>query len=228
MAALPVKKGYVISSKEGQLYVGVSNDIEARVLQHIEGKGAEWTKDWKQVELVDIFDLVDGHTENNKTLDYMAKYGINNIRGGNYTSVVLSASDRYQITKHIRGAGNLCYKCGEKGHFAKECKFVAEYKHHPPPVGKDGGGEPAKKVEKPRSPPIINTKLMEVAAFGKYKGQRIPAIAASDPQYCDWVIRQKRWDTPQGYEFARAIKVCSQNLRYVHGQVQSQDNCVIL
>ena len=52
----------------------------------------------------------------------MVKYGINNVRGGTYCSIKLSSAEKETLEKEIRGAQDCCFKCGDKTHFAKDCK----------------------------------------------------------------------------------------------------------
>ncbi len=45
---------YLLKCRDGSLYCGVSNDVEARVVRHNEGKGAKYTKARLPVELVAV------------------------------------------------------------------------------------------------------------------------------------------------------------------------------
>lgn len=51
----------------------------------------------------------------------MTKFGIDHVRGGIWTNVTLSISERDMIRKMIAGNSNLCYHCQEVGHYASEC-----------------------------------------------------------------------------------------------------------
>ena len=51
----------------------------------------------------------------------MAKYGINKVRGGSYTTKELSEEQYNLLTKEIRGATDACFRCGRKNHFIKDC-----------------------------------------------------------------------------------------------------------
>jgi hypothetical protein len=51
----------------------------------------------------------------------MKKYGIDNVRGGPWTSVFLAEDEKSFIQKHIHSESDECYGCGQSDHFVKEC-----------------------------------------------------------------------------------------------------------
>jgi hypothetical protein len=51
----------------------------------------------------------------------MAKYGIDNVRGGSYTSIKLDDLEKEVLNREIWGAQNKCSRCGRSGHFVKDC-----------------------------------------------------------------------------------------------------------
>ena len=56
----------------------------------------------------------------------MRKYGINNVRGGTFCKIKLTEDNRNTINKMINSVTDKCYTCGEKGHYASECKNSRE------------------------------------------------------------------------------------------------------
>jgi hypothetical protein len=62
------------------------------------------------------------HDENNLTKDYMKIYGIQNVRGGSYTTVKLSEDIESLLERELIGNADKCYKCHLSGHFARDCK----------------------------------------------------------------------------------------------------------
>jgi predicted GIY-YIG superfamily endonuclease len=83
---------YVLEQEQGKYYVGITSKTpEARFKEHVNGHGAEWTKVYKPIRIIQTVDL--GVTtiekteayENKVTRKYIKAYGFNNVRGGNIT-----------------------------------------------------------------------------------------------------------------------------------------------
>ena len=84
---------YVLQLEDEKYYVGLSKDVDRRFQEHQTGVGAKWTKKYPPIKVV--YKLVTSHTaylyastiENLKTIEYMKKYGKENVRGGIYCAV---------------------------------------------------------------------------------------------------------------------------------------------
>ncbi len=112
---------YALQCEGGKYYVGKTSDVKKRFEQHVTGRGAEWTKLYKPVKLLETRRVTSEHDENNITKDLMKKYGIENVRGGAYASVNLSPEVEDVLRHEIKSSSDACYKCGKNGHFAKNC-----------------------------------------------------------------------------------------------------------
>ena len=117
---------YVLQLEDNKWYVGKTADIAARFKQHASGKGSAWTKSYKPVKLVETRRLKDQFDENNTTKEYMKKYGVDNVRGGSYTQVVLPEDVEKVLKLELRGDTDTCFKCNLKGHFANKCPTPVE------------------------------------------------------------------------------------------------------
>lgn len=112
---------YVLQCFDGKYYIGSSNNVISRYTQHTSGEGSEWTKKYKPINLIESSLKTSEYDENNTVKKYMKKYGINNVRGGIYASINLSKNIIDLLEKEF--LNDLCYKCGSKGHFAKEYDY---------------------------------------------------------------------------------------------------------
>lgn len=112
---------YVLKCENNKWYIGRTNNLEKRIQCHFDGKGSEWTRLHKPIDVVetihgDIFD------EDKYTLKYMSQYDIDNVRGACYSEVVLDKNDIISIQKRLRGVSDKCFICGDN-HFVKDCKY---------------------------------------------------------------------------------------------------------
>lgn len=114
---------YVLKLVQDKYYIGKTyKDINKRFTQHSKGCGAEWTKLYKPVKMIEFFQTTNKFQEDLSTKKYMDKFGIKNVRGGSYTKIHL---DNYQLTTlelELKTANDLCFKCGKSGHLNSECK----------------------------------------------------------------------------------------------------------
>lgn len=115
---------YVLQLEDNKWYVGKTSDVTSRFKQHVSGSGSAWTKSYKPVTLVETRRLKDQYDENNTTKEYMKKYGVDNVRGGSYTQVVLPEDVEKVLKLELRGDSDTCFKCNLKGHFANRCPIT--------------------------------------------------------------------------------------------------------
>jgi predicted GIY-YIG superfamily endonuclease len=118
---MPLTNIYVLELEGGKYYVGKSNDVLNRYQQHINGAGSTWTKKYRPISLVETKENVSPFEEDMITKQYMAKYGIDAVRGGSYVETELSDFHKDALKMEIWGAKNLCTQCGRAGHFVKDC-----------------------------------------------------------------------------------------------------------
>jgi predicted GIY-YIG superfamily endonuclease len=112
---------YVLQCESGKYYVGKTADVMRRFDEHKSGKGSAWTRKYKPVRLMECRPVSSDHDENNVTKDLMKKYGIENVRGGNYTQIILPEEYANVLKLEFRGNADTCYKCNLTGHFSNRC-----------------------------------------------------------------------------------------------------------
>lgn len=113
---------YILKLQQGKYYVGKTSNPYFRIESHFNSEGSEWTKINKPVELLELIEG-DDYDEDKYTKIYMDKYGIDNVRGGSYSSVKLDKETKNQLIKISNSTNNRCFKCKKDGHFAKDCKY---------------------------------------------------------------------------------------------------------
>ena len=117
---------YILKLENNKYYVGKTDDLEKRKEAHINGTASSWTKKYKPISVEKIIPNASPFDEDKYTIEYMDKYGIDNVRGGVYVTEALDGLQRYTIKKQLWGANDCCTQCGRKGHFVKNCKATTD------------------------------------------------------------------------------------------------------
>ena len=112
---------YILQLEQGKFYVGKTDNPQFRMERHFDSNGSAWTRKYRPVRLVELIPNCDDYDEDKYTRMYMDMYGIDNVRGGSFVSLELDTQTVRQLTQMKRGTNNMCFRCGEKGHFANEC-----------------------------------------------------------------------------------------------------------
>lgn len=112
---------YILALTNGKWYVGRSADIYKRIEQHRSGYGSEWTKLYKMIRVQEIIATNDPFDEDKYVKKYMLKYGIDNVRGGSYSQLIIPDYQLQALDAEFRGTSDQCFNCGETGHFKRYC-----------------------------------------------------------------------------------------------------------
>ena len=117
---------YVLKLQQNKYYIGKTNNPSFRIDSHFQSDGSAWTKIYKPIEF-ELIPNCDEYDENKYTQIYMSQYGIDNVRGGSFVQVELCEKDKETLQKMINGSSDKCFKCGQAGHFAKDCFVKTTY-----------------------------------------------------------------------------------------------------
>lgn len=149
---------YVLRLQGGNYYIGKSNDVIGRYQEHLQGNGCSWTRKYTPLSLLESRDNVSPFEEDKITKEYMAKYGIDKVRGGSYVSEVLDETQRSAVQKEIWAATDSCTQCGRKGHFVKDCNATTDI----------SGKYMGRPVYRPMNRPISNPTCYSCGRTGHY------------------------------------------------------------
>ena len=112
---------YILKLRAGKYYIGKTRNIEKRYEEHLTGTGSGWTKKHKPLSLIKTIKSTSQFDEDKYVKEYMAKYGIENVRGGSYSNIVLDENSIAVLEKEIRHSNNVCMRCGRDTHYIKDC-----------------------------------------------------------------------------------------------------------
>jgi hypothetical protein len=113
---------YALGLENGKYYIGKTKKPFFRLKDHFNIRGSKWTKLHKPIKLLQLIPNCDNYDEDKYTLIYMDRYGIDNVRGGSFTTIKLNDSTKDHLMKMSNSINNRCFKCGKSGHFSKDCK----------------------------------------------------------------------------------------------------------
>ena len=119
----PPSYTYVLECAGGMIYVGKTTNPEFRVEDHFTEGGAAWTAAHRPFAVLECRPCRDNFDEMNTTLQYMFKRGVQQVRGGPWTTIKLSDSQEQTIEQIIASVYDLCYNCRASDHILADCPF---------------------------------------------------------------------------------------------------------
>ena len=117
---------YALRCEHDKFYIGKSYNLITRLNNHIINKDTRWTTIHQPYALDNLIEIKNGipgmlAMENALTLEYMTKYGVDNVRGDIYCNVNLDYHLHRIANMHIRSIKNECYQCGSREHYVNSC-----------------------------------------------------------------------------------------------------------
>lgn len=112
---------YILELTENKYYIGKTTNPDFRLEQHFNSNGSQFTKKYKPVKIIKLISKCDNFDEDKYTLKYMEKYGINNVRGGAFSQIILDKNNLETIKNMINNSTDKCFICGEQGHYVLDC-----------------------------------------------------------------------------------------------------------
>ena len=117
---------YILKLNDNKYYIGKTNrTVNNRYQEHLEGTGSYWTKKYKPLSIIKQIENSSPYDEDRYVKEYMAIYGIDNVRGGSYNQEELTCETIRFLRNELRTSNNECYKCGSTSHFVSECDYIS-------------------------------------------------------------------------------------------------------
>lgn len=119
---------YAIGCANNKFYIGKTTLTPYTLfIEHLSGNGNEWTTKYKPTHLLESYQTDNEFEDDVLTKKYMMLYGIENVRGGSYTKLILEDWQMNSLEHEFSSMRHLCYKCGNLGHFAQNCGNNKKY-----------------------------------------------------------------------------------------------------
>ena len=139
----------------GKWYIGKTSDVFTRYAQYKEGNVSAWTRIHKPIKVHFSYEQKSPFDEDKTTKEYMAKYGIENVRGGAFVRPTLPERVLQDLQKEIWMAMDCCFRCGSPDHFGKSCpisrsKIILSPTPTPPP---------SPEIQSPNNSPIQKVRI---------------------------------------------------------------------
>ena len=117
---------YILKLNDNKYYIGKTNrTVNNRYQEHLDGTGSYWTKKYKPLSIIKQIENSSPYDEDRYVKEYMAIYGIDNVRGGSYNQEELTCKTIRFLRNELRTSNNECYKCGSASHFVSECDYIS-------------------------------------------------------------------------------------------------------
>jgi len=121
---------YIIRQECGKYFIVKKNtpsitiyDITNLAREHKQ----KWLLQYKPVQIMEIIHSLDHWDEDKITLKYMDKHGIDNVRGGSFSAVILTSEEIFTIRTMISSANGKCSVCDALGHTKINCPILTEF-----------------------------------------------------------------------------------------------------
>lgn len=115
-----MKSIYILELKENKFYIGSSSNPSKRIKNHFTNKGSKWTQIHKPTKIFKIFQSRDIFDEDLYTKKMMYKHGIDNVRGGSYSTIKLTEEQITLLQREFATADDKCFTCFED-HLTNKC-----------------------------------------------------------------------------------------------------------
>lgn len=92
---------YVLELEDNRYYIGRTSNFIQRMKDHFIEGGSIYTKKYKPIKIKEVREEISCYDERDKTLEYMEKYGWENVRGYAWCQQTLSKKPKIKQRKRI-------------------------------------------------------------------------------------------------------------------------------
>ena len=107
---------YTLKLEKNKWYVGKTTNPLSRLDDHFKHGGSSWTRKYKPLSIDKMFEG-DSFDEDKWVLIYMDKYGIENVRGGSYSTIELDTIQLEMLKRQLMSTNDKCFRCWKKRSF---------------------------------------------------------------------------------------------------------------
>jgi hypothetical protein len=155
---------YVVALRDDCWYLGRTSRLERRMAE----LAANATRNaWLVAHPVlptirqpfEYWPCTDATMEDAKTVEWMHRYGIDRVRGGSFVKRDLDEAQRRVLLTMMASAGNMCFRCGSKSHYAAACHSTSAPSTTPAPKKPTAHDELVRTAGRRQPPPTSPTSL---------------------------------------------------------------------
>lgn len=123
---------YTLELEGGRWYVGTTKRPRARLCEHRNGTGAEWTRQFPPLAGFSELRKLEcaAHEarlhEDSRVKALMLQQGIDAVRGGSYSRPHLTREETRAVCRELFHAANGCIRCGRSNHWASACHAATD------------------------------------------------------------------------------------------------------
>lgn len=88
---------FLFELEHGKFFVGAGPDPEKAIEEHREGLGPHWTQIHRPLRILQVVAFAPITELDSYVRKWMLQYGVDNVRGGNWTHLRLTDADRHQL-----------------------------------------------------------------------------------------------------------------------------------
>jgi adenosyl cobinamide kinase/adenosyl cobinamide phosphate guanylyltransferase len=115
---------FVLLLEKGYYFVDSAtshHEMNTKVEKHNNGRLGDWTRYHKPLAIDRLVESASYFDIDKLVKEYMTRFGIDRVRGGDYSDKELTNDQISTLKKEIWKAINACLRCGRQTHFAKDC-----------------------------------------------------------------------------------------------------------